>query len=317
MSGMEESELGALEKPLQASGRTLVRGSHASGSSDESQARRAGAHLSPEAGPHDASGSQSPPSFTHTLSRQSRLSVHVRWQAIDGACAEVLSFEAEPDIGVPLSFASGEQPPEDDEGCCERYCWLCAGLRDFWRERQERRSAEEVEAFAFGRPLKDGLLWKLNSDVDTDVEQMQDWTSWRCRHFFMSRSEGKLGLLYISEKQNGYMQLGAILHDFRDSRHNEIAGLKEIEPVSLIPMSTQSTLRLGKTLHDYDLAFSEKEMYSTDEQYVREIPDKLYVIEITWKDYNKKSHTLHVGAKTSKDRVIWLKSMRIAMGLGG
>lgn len=250
-----------------------------------------------------------------------RQSLHVRWQAIDGACAEVLSFEAHPDVGVTISFSSSQAPSEErEEGSCGRCCCLCKGL--FSSAPQPgpagRASVLEVESFAMGRPLKDGLLWKLNSDIETgDEAKLADWTSWRCRQFFMSRSVGKLGLLYISEKQNGFMQLGALLNDSRDRAHPELAIVRELPVVSLEPLSAEETLQLGKTLHDYDLAFAEQELYSTDEQYVREIPDKLWPILIAWKDKHKKDFTLCLGAKNSKERVIWMKSMKIAMGLSG
>lgn len=244
----------------------------------------------------------------------------VRWAIIDGACAEVLAFEPSPDVGVPVSFASSRSYDEnaDSPGLCSCICFCCVTLKEVCFPPVE--VVDDLESFALGRPLKEGILWKLNSSVDREVDegaQLNDLGSWRSRHFYMSRSEGKLGLLYISEKENGFMQLGALLQDFSAKSNKELAEIKELPTINITPISTQATLEMGKTLHAYDLAFSETEMYSTDEQYVREIPDKLFPIEIVWKDNANKQHNLILGAKNTKDRVIWVKSMRIAMGLCG
>lgn len=239
-----------------------------------------------------------------------RLSRHVNWSAtIERAVVEVLSFDAESDISVPLQYV-------EDPSCCSRLCTCCRQffLGDDPAPPQYGRS-QTLTNLANARPLKDGTCWKLNSGVDLGcTKNLADLQNWRRRRFFMQRSEGKLALLYISEKDDGTMQLGCILDDLKVKQP---AAIQEMPIIQMTPLDTYVKMEIARNLHEYDLAFAEKEKYYTNEAYVEDIPESLYPVEIKWKDSSKQQQVVCIAFDTVKERKVWLNSMRMAMNMLG
>lgn len=214
----------------------------------------------------------------------------VNWNAIDGACAEILQIEeSRPDISVVIRNFN------QDEGRIE------APEIDV-----------EVDGFGEGRALKDGLVWKLNADVQpTSEDTMGKLSSWRRRRLVLQRCQGKLGLLYISEKENGTMVLGAILQDAKNGR---VASVRELPSIRLEPLDSAALYKLSRNLHEYDLAFA-CEKYRTDEEYEKEVPHTMQPITISWVDDAERPHRLVIGLPLSKERASWLKTMKDSMGV--
>lgn len=248
-----------------------------------------------------------------SIDRPGRISHHVNWSAtIEKAVVEVLSFDAESDVGVPLSFV--EEPPE---GCCGRLCSCC---RQFFcgedpTPRPTLGRSPTLVNLANARPLKDGLCWKLNSGVDLGcTKNLADLQNWRRRRFFMQRSDYKLALLYISEKDDGMMQLGCILDDLKVKQP---AAIQEMPTIQMTMLEEDIQMQIATNLHEYDICFAEREKYYTNQEYLEDIPEALHPVAISWKDSSKEQQSLCIAFDDVKDRKVWLNSMKMAMNMLG
>merc|ERR1712224_446960 len=109
----------------------------------------------------------------------------------------------------------------------------------------------------------------------------------------------------MSEKENGTMQLGAILNDQEDNA----ADIQQLASVAMVPLDAEALYQMSCNLHEYDLAFA-KAIYRTDEEYKAEIPQTIHPVSISWKDDRKRPQCLVLAMSSSKERTLWLRAIR-------
>lgn len=161
-------------------------------------------------------------------------------------------------------------------------------------------------------PSKDGLvfrqgyLWKVNHEVcdDATLKQLANVRNWRRRNFYVVQNGEELVMVYISEKENGHLQLGVT---FDASTKVEVAP----DPVLLgtISQGTQDWARTGQ--QQYDIAFMGEKSMKMPSDY--EVPSELYIITIHWQDRDEVKHKLILGTDLQTDRDKWLRMLRVRL----
>jgi hypothetical protein len=145
-----------------------------------------------------------------------------------------------------------------------------------------------------------GYLWKLNSDADDTEECLRLIKNWRRRLFFLKESKGKQAMTYISEKENGVMQLACIL-----TGRNTTATVSAVPPVQLDDIDDSSRRALQVAMHTYDLAFAENMVCPTEADYADQVPRRFYAFSVKWKDATNVERTLTLASPSEGEALSW------------
>lgn len=222
--------------------------------------------------------------------RSQKPKLKVAWREIDGACAEIVTMEAraswKPEDSVKLTFI--ESPTGGK--CTSAVTRLCNTITEPCRNMMIPREC---------RPEMYGYLWKLNSSADQGRKGLARMDSWRRRLFFLKESQGKLALTYISEKENGVMQLACIL-----SGRAAAATVSAVPPVDLDPIPAQELRGICVQLHQYDLAFAEN-MVCSESEYEDQVPRKFYAFSIKWTDASNIERKLVLSSPSEGEALSW------------
>lgn len=132
-----------------------------------------------------------------------------------------------------------------------------------------------------------GYLWKYASNRAESPEELVNMNNWRRRLCFLRDHQvhGRI-LAYISEKEDGSLQVAAVL-----SSHRKVARLHRL-PVSRIKaLSDPDRLKVQKDLRDYDVAFRHEDPRGKhDEDYMVDVPSQLHPCAIEWEDTMGEMH---------------------------
>mmetsp|Transcript_21127 Transcript_21127/g.48285 ORF Transcript_21127/g.48285 Transcript_21127/m.48285 type:complete len:295 (-) Transcript_21127:122-1006(-) len=230
--------------------------------------------------------------------RQRKL--QVTWDKVDGACAELLLFQAnKPDAGVPLQ----QQDPEPESPgfftvVCSTVSDFCSALRDLCCALDDDEDDEQ------GRMKGD--LWKLNSGPASTMEGLNSLENWRRRLFCLLRSQGRIVLTYISEKENGMVHLASVLLD----NWGAIAEVEALPTVDMEPLSEESMKAVQFNLQDYDIAFVQPRRRRMDDYYRSMVPKRLYPFAIRWTDAEGVKRSTVLATHQRFYRNDWLQAIR-------
>lgn len=214
----------------------------------------------------------------------------VTWNEINGACAELMEFEVSIDSIAKLPSFSEAPERSSCQTCRNCFKQMCHKL-------------------GFGdRTQMHGYLWKLNNEAT--VEDMACLQNWRRRLFFLQKKKTRICLSYISEKENGCMQMACLLsrsgwnHFGRTSTRSNVTTMPRAAMVSAPPpleveAATEDTKRkVCDAMHSYDLAFADGAW--PIEEYTQLIPRQLFVIEVKWTDDHGDKQTTTLGSTSER-----------------
>lgn len=183
--------------------------------------------------------------------------------------------EQNEDIEQERSFLLGFSPK--DTCCCFTF------LRELVSE-----SADEPLGGTLGL---NGYLWKYAHNRSESPEELANMKNWRRRLFFL-RDHQDLGrmLAYISEKEDGSLQVAAVL-----SSQGRVASLHRLSGSRVSALNNSDRLKVQKDLRDYDTAFRyEDPRGKHDEDYLVQIPSQLHSCAIEWEDTSGEKHRVVV-----------------------
>merc|ERR1712217_174132 len=127
------------------------------------------------------------------------------------------------------------------------------------------------------------------------------------RFFLMRDREGKIGMMYVSEKNDGEMTLACALG---------VLGMKVTvddtqPPVELDPLTPRTQFWAKQSLQTYDVAFNfEKKLRKEIEVYANLIPSTLYPFLIIWRDSSEVEHQLVLAAQDQEIKQMWVNYIR-------
>lgn len=211
----------------------------------------------------------------------------VTWREINGACAEVMQFE----VADPSASCSLHRVGQQDSQRCSSA--ICAYFKELWNV--IRNTPEEPEE----RPDLSGYLWKLNADVEDDLDQLANIRNWRRRLFFLRLAQGRLALTYISEKENGMLHLACIFDP-------DPASVTELPRISVSPITQEALHNLGNNMRQYDLAFVDFSVFD-EATYEEQAPQQLFPFKVVWKDQRSTEHSLLLATQSVFHRTTWLR----------
>merc|ERR1712216_491948 len=153
--------------------------------------------------------------------------------------AEKVSEVAEFDVELVVHADDKEDDKETQEMAAKRI--------------EAAKLTEQATEFDAGKVLREGLAWKLNSDIDwTEASALSNPDDWRRRDFTLRRldKEGRGALLYVSEKNDGIMELAAILQKDKKAKP---AKFESLPPATVAEMDAQKGRKVAARMYNYDL----------------------------------------------------------------
>jgi len=202
--------------------------------------------------------------------RQSRASMEyeddvelkVSFKDLDGACEELIEYE----VG---SFVSA-MPSSGSRAQFQRKSGWCTRCRRLLSSATAR--PEEVVT------IMRGYFWKFNTGVELSSESLGKLANWRRRIFCLQRKSATTVITYLSEKENGVLQLACVVQ----GAHFHICPWRQTCRVSRLPepgveleVPESSREELYDSMRQYDVAFAGKAMSSS---YASLIPERLQVL---------------------------------------
>lgn len=171
----------------------------------------------------------------------------------------------------------------------------------------------ELKRLLTYRRVHKGVCWKLIAEyVDTlSVESMKVVMNWRRREFVVKKEDDHVGILYVSEKNNGDLGHACTLKFGKDIQ----SIIEELPCVAMEAPDAAAELAICSNLHSYDLYTSPIKALKNASLYESSIPDALFPLHITWLDVDTKRtrHTI-LGMTSGASRAIWLKKLLGFMG---
>lgn len=179
----------------------------------------------------------------------------VSFKDLDGACEELIEYE----VG---SFVSA-MPSSGSRAHFQRksgWCRRCRGLLS------SATASEEVVT------IMRGYFWKFNTGVELSSESLGKLANWRRRIFCLQRKSATTVITYLSEKENGVLQLACVVQ----GAHFHICPWRQTCRVSRLPgveleVPESSREELYDSMRQYDVAFAGKPMSSS---YASLIPER-------------------------------------------
>jgi len=136
-----------------------------------------------------------------------------------------------------------------------------------------------------------GYLWKYASNRAESPAELANMNNWRRRLCFLRDHQvhGRI-LAYISEKEDGSLQVAAVL-----SSKGKVASLHRLPESRVNALSNPDRLKVQKDLRDYDVAFRHEDPRGKHEQdYMVDIPSQLHPCAIEWEDTSGEMHRVLV-----------------------
>eukprot|EP00747_Dinoflagellata_sp_TGD_P186101 gnl/TRDRNA2_/TRDRNA2_42970_c0_seq1.p1 gnl/TRDRNA2_/TRDRNA2_42970_c0~~gnl/TRDRNA2_/TRDRNA2_42970_c0_seq1.p1 ORF type:complete len:319 (+),score=49.29 gnl/TRDRNA2_/TRDRNA2_42970_c0_seq1:86-958(+) len=255
--------------------------------------------------------------------------LHVTWRdEVEGQITRLLSFsEASPHNSVPVASlpAFSEALNKKTVTSCLTGCWdlikefFVVGLTPLPSDESPRKKKDERKRHEFsrwGRNEFEGALWKFRhrgslTHSTEDEPTLQESTcvaSWRERLFFLRWWEGRLALIYISEKDNGKLCLACILKGAY-----QVAVVKKLQPVELKSLTGEEEYEVLNNMRLYNIAFKMptvgKHALRNRSSYEPVVPEKLYPILVRWVDDHGAEQLLVFAANSETARDKWLRTI--------
>jgi len=281
-------------------------GRPASGAAGAMQPLDADCHPGPL---HDALYSSECGEVEQAVSPVRKVKRTVTWQDVHGACEKLMEKEPSLSSTVPLLRA-----PSTGQFCfgfgkklCHRLRLLCADCFTLRTVKDGRRPLRGTKVK--DQPGLQGYLWKLNRDESNEpATDPASIRSWRRRLFMMRFTEGRLCLMYLSEKHDGLMSLACSLDG------PEAAGcVRELPAVELEPMSPDTRYWARSNLQQYNVAFGFDTTSGKQrpmEEYEKYLPPRLCPFAISWRDAQGMEQRLVVATPEQGATSQWVQSIK-------
>jgi len=174
--------------------------------------------------------------------------------------------------------------------------------------------------YAQSAVVQHGLVWKLRRKPWYTLEHWKDIENWRRRDFFIKKTASnpsRVGILFVSEKDNGTMKVLATLKISSDDgrEFGKTAELEENDEVVFPPHDKSKLDSLCSDLYTYDLELG-KRKYKRPELYNVEVPNSLWPLSIKWENRDTNEVTTDViGFREKAERKNWMNQLRESLGM--
>jgi len=248
----------------------------------------------------------------------------VTWKQVEDASEQLLDAEESllaetPDhalvlsggVSVPLVVKAEVAQAkcfEQGKSCCaltQMFCLECfASPATNNRRKKKKKTVPGIQ----------GHLWKLNSEIDFDIDEapeaaeVRDLKSWRRRYFLCKDRSDKIAVMYVSEKNDGEMTLACALGIIG----TKVSVKETTSPIELDAITPETLYWAKGSLKSYDVAFGfdnkvgKKDLSAYDEL----VPQRLYPFIIAWRDDQALDHQLVLAAATEEIRVMWASHIK-------
>mmetsp|Transcript_14913 Transcript_14913/g.32749 ORF Transcript_14913/g.32749 Transcript_14913/m.32749 type:complete len:265 (-) Transcript_14913:66-860(-) len=230
-----------------------------------------------------------------------RPSRKVTWVDVDGACEELLKYEAYEGIKAPL-FSSLRRLSFDS--CLSLLGEIvCCGCNDPV-ETLGTPGNPSVSTNTKRAVFAHGHLWKLNSGVEVLPEHLAVIDNWRRRLFFVRRGKEKhkrhASMTYISEKE-GDIALACLF-----TADSEV---EEIGDIHVEPVSDAVRYKVSNSSFLYDVAWQDSSRRAAVRDYQNVVPSQLYAFALKWQDASGADKQLVVATGSAEDRKDWMNAI--------
>mmetsp|Transcript_40472 Transcript_40472/g.72534 ORF Transcript_40472/g.72534 Transcript_40472/m.72534 type:complete len:279 (-) Transcript_40472:94-930(-) len=204
--------------------------------------------------------------------REDSVELKVSWKDLGGACEELIEYEVGSFVSAAVSTGSRKSQLQTAPS---RRCSCCYKVMSAMRGCLLRAPREREEVVTLMR----GYFWKLNNGVDLSAKTLSSLTNWRRRIFCLQKKAGTTVITYLSEKENGVLQLACVVQGRTICSRALNCSVTRLPRLQMQDLEATDREDLCDSMRQYDLAFSGKAMQNT---YSSLVPESLQPLCFAW-----------------------------------